>query len=265
MVNASAASLTSFTSGGSTAFFTIDRAQSGNAMTWAMYDALVEACERVDAEAGRLRVFVIRANGGVFSTGTDISQFTTFASGEDGLEYERRLERCLARIEQVSVPTIAQVEGIAAGAGCAIALACDLRVCTPAARFGVPIARTLGNGLSIENCARLVEHLGMARTKDLLLTGRLMDAAEAEASGIVTRMAEPAGIGAAVDDLANAIARNAPITLAVMKASLRRLSLRQRLEMEGIADLVASCYASGDFREGVSAFLAKRPPKFTGR
>ena len=100
-------------------------------------------------------------------------------SGADGVAYERRLEACLSRLEAVAVPTIAQVEGPAVGAGCAIALACDLRVCTPTARFGVPIARTLGNVLSIENCARLVEHVGMARTKDLLITGRLLDAAEA--------------------------------------------------------------------------------------
>ena len=108
------------------------------------------------------------------------------------------------------MPTIAQVEGVAAGAGCAIALACDLRVCTPDARFGVPIARTLGNALSIENCARLVEHLGLARTKDLLLTGRMLDAREAAAIGVVTRMAEPADVSRVVDELAAAIVAQRP-------------------------------------------------------
>src|SRR5262245_51791427 len=163
-------------------------------MTWAMYDALSDACDRVDAD-GAMRVFVIRASGGAFCTGTDIRQFTTFTSGQAGLEYERRLERWLARLEAVAVPTIAQVEGAAAGAGCAIAFACDLRVCTPAARFGVPIARTLGNALSIEICARLLEHLGPGPTRDVLFTGRLIDAAEAAAFGLVTRMAEPGDVG----------------------------------------------------------------------
>ena len=103
-----------------------------------------------------------------------------------------RLDAIIDRFETVDVATIAQVEGVAAGGGCAIALACDLRVCTPAARFGVPIARTLGNCLSATNYARILELVGPAHLKDLLFTGRLIDAAEAQSLGLVTRMAEPA-------------------------------------------------------------------------
>jgi enoyl-CoA hydratase len=254
---------TTFTVEAPAAYFTINRPDAGNAMTWSMYDALADACERVDG-ATDLRAFVIRANGATFCTGTDISQFTGFSSREDGVEYERRLEACVARIERVTVPTIAQVEGIAAGAGCVIALACDLRVCTPAAKFGVPIARTLGNGLSFENCARLVEHFGVARTSRLLLTSGFIDAAEAAASGIVTRLAEPGEAGKTVADLVSAIARNAPLTIRAAKAALAQLQRDRRVAGGEIAEL-ADCYASADFREGVSAFLAKRPPKFTGR
>jgi enoyl-CoA hydratase/carnithine racemase len=249
---------------GPVAFFTINRPEAGNAMTWAMYDALTDACERVDALPD-LRAFVIRAAGGVFCTGTDISQFAAFATREDGLGYERRLESCVARLERVTIPTIAQVEGIAAGAGCAIALACDLRVCSPAARFGVPIARTLGNGLSFENCARLVEHFGIARTRTMLIMGGFVDTAEAAASGVVTRLAPPADVERVVDELAAAIARNAPLTIRASKKALGRLMAQGRQDAGDIADLVADCYASADFREGVSAFLSKRPPKFTGR
>ena len=257
-------SATAFVARGSVAFFTINRPEAGNAMTWAMYDALVEACERVDA-ASDLRAFVIRATGVTFCPGTDISQFTTFATREDGHAYERRLEACVARLERVAVPTIAQVEGIAAGAGCAIALACDLRVCSPAARFGVPIARTLGNALSFENCARLVEHFGIARARTMLLTGGFVGAAEAAASGVVTRLVEPADVARAVDELTAAIARHAPLTMRAAKQALGRLAVRGRQDAGEIADLVADCYASADFREGVSAFLSKRPPQFTGR
>jgi enoyl-CoA hydratase/carnithine racemase len=249
---------------GPVAFFTINRPDAGNAMTWEMYDALADACERVDA-APDLRAFVIRAAGGVFCTGTDISQFTTFAGREDGLAYERRLESCVARLERVAIPTIAQVEGIAAGAGCAIALACDLRVCSPLARFGVPIARTLGNGLSFENCARLVEYFGIARTRTMLITGGFVDAADASAGGVVTRLAEPADVERAVDELAALIARNAPLTIRAAKKALGRLAVRGRQDAGDIADLVADCYGSADFREGVSAFLSKRKPQFTGR
>jgi enoyl-CoA hydratase/carnithine racemase len=249
---------------GPVAFLTINRPEAGNAMTWAMYDALVAACDRVDA-APEIAVFVIRAAGATFCPGTDISQFTSFSTREDGVEYERRLEACVSRIERVSVPTIAQVEGIAAGGGCAIALACDLRICSPAARFGVPIARTLGNGLSFENCARLVEHFGMGRARAMLITGRFIDAAEAAASGVITQLADPADVARVVDELAAAILRNAPLTMRAAKQALNRLAAGRRQDAREVADLVADCYASADFREGVASFLAKRPPKFTGR
>jgi enoyl-CoA hydratase/carnithine racemase len=252
---------TIFSAAGQVATFTLNRPETGHAMTWAMYDALLAACDRVDTDSG-VRVFVIRATGGVFCTGTDIGQFADFTSAGDGLEYERRLDTCVTRLEHVRVPTIAQVEGIAAGAGCVIALACDLRVCTPAARFGVPIARTLGNALSLANCARLVEHLGLSRTKDLLLTGRLLDVTEASSVGLVTRMAEPADVDRVVGDLAATIGRHAPLTLRAMKQALLRQST---LPARDIDDAVAACYGSHDFREGVAAFLEKRPPKFTGR
>ena len=251
---------TIFASHGPIAYFTLNRPQAGNAMTWAMYDALVEACERVDADRA-IRVFVIRANGGVFCTGTDISQFKSFTSGKDGLEYEQRLEMALARLEHVAIPTIAQVEGIAAGAGFAIALACDLRVCTPAARFGVPIARTLGNALSLDNCARLVRHLGPSLTRDLLFTGRLCDAGE---SGLAARIADPLQVQHVVDELAAAIVKNAPITLRSFKASLGHLS-GMRDNHDRVRQLIADCYGSEDFREGVTAFMEKRKPSFEGR
>ena len=251
---------TIFEPDGPIAYFTINRPQAGNAMTWAMYDELIEACERVDGDRA-VRVFVIRANGGVFCTGTDIGQFKGFATGEDGLQYEQRLESALSRLEGVAVPTIAQVEGIAAGAGCAIALACDLRVCTPAAQFGVPIARTLGNALSISNCTRLVYHLGPALTSDLLFTGRLCGAGEA---GIATKIADPLQVQHVVDELAATIVKNAPLTLRAMKAALRHVSGWNE-NADRVRTLIADCYASDDFRQAVSAFLEKRKPQFEGR
>jgi enoyl-CoA hydratase/carnithine racemase len=247
---------TLFASHGHTATFTLDRPDLGHAMTWAMYDALADACERVDA-ATQVRVFVIRATGDVFCTGTDISQFASFSTREDGIEYERRLEACLSRLERVSAVTIAQVEGIAAGAGCAIALACDLRVCGPTARFGVPIARTLGNGLSAENCARLVAHFGVARARRMLIAGEFIDVEEAAAAGVVARLARAGEAGGVVDELATSIAGHAPLTIRAAKAAFRHLTTRG-IATSGIDSLVADCYASDDFRERVSAFLARR-------
>jgi enoyl-CoA hydratase len=253
-----------FTSTAPIAFLTFNRPHARNALTWAMYDALVDACERVDADSA-IRVFVIRAAGDSFAAGTDIAQFTEFKTGDDGIAYERRLDAVVDRLERVTVPTIAQVHGVAAGGGCAIALACDLRVCTPAARFGVPIARTLGNCLSAANYARLVDLVGPARAKDLLFTGRLLDAAEADTLGLVTRMADPDGLDAAVRELAERLASNAPFTLWATKEAIRRIAVHRRIDVPAIDDLVAACYASADFHEGVQAFLAKRAPRFTGR
>jgi enoyl-CoA hydratase/carnithine racemase len=252
-----------FTSEGAIAFLTFNRPDARNAMTWPMYDALADACDQVDADE-RIRAFVLRGAGDAFVAGTDISQFASFASSDDGIAYERRMEQVIERLERVGVPTIAQVHGVAAGGGCLIALACDLRVCSHAARFGVPIARTLGNCLSAANYARIVDLIGPARTKDLLFTGRLLDTVEAGSLGLVTRMAEPHALDAAVRELAQTIARNAPLTIRATKEAVRRIALSRRLEERLADDLTARCYGSHDFREGVSAFLEKRKPLFTG-
>src|SRR5918999_5858973 len=184
------------------ALLTFNRPDARNALTWEMYQGLLDACETVDARAD-LRVLIVRGAGGkAFAAGTDISQFTSFQTGEDGIEYERRLDAAIDRLERVTKVTIAQVQGVATGGGCAIALACDLRVCSPDARFGVPIAKTLGNCLSIANCARMIDLLGPARFKDLMITACLMDVHEATSLGLVTRVAEPGRIDEATRDLA---------------------------------------------------------------
>jgi enoyl-CoA hydratase len=249
---------------GAFAVLTFNRPHARNALTWAMYDALAAACDAVDASAD-IRVFVVRGAGQAFAAGTDIAQFTTLSTAADAVAYERRLDAVIDRVEGVSVATIAQVEGVAAGGGCAIALACDLRVCTPAARFGVPIARTLGNCLSAANYARLLALAGPARVKDLLFTGRLIDAAEAAHAGLVTRMAEPEAIDATVAELAQTISNNAPLTIRATKEAIRRIQRHGRLDSGAIDDLVVACYTSEDFRNAVAAFLARQPPTFTGR
>jgi enoyl-CoA hydratase/carnithine racemase len=249
---------------GSTAFLTFNRPRARNALTWGMYDALQQACADVDAD-GRLRAFVVRGAGGAaFAAGTDISQFTAFTSRDDAIAYERRLDQVIDRLERVGVATIAQVEGPATGGGCAIAFACDLRVCTPGARFGMPMARTLGNCLSAANCARLMDMVGPGVASDLLITGRLIDTAEATSLGLVTRLAPPDAVDRVVGELAQDIAANAPLTVRAAKEAMRRVRAGRRLPADAVDDLIAACYGSQDFREGVAAFLARRPPRFTG-
>ena len=243
---------------------TFNRPEARNAMTWEMYDALVEACERFD-EDHEVKVLVLRGAGGkAFVAGTDIAQFATFRTADDGLAYEHRIDDVLDRLERVKKPTIAQVQGVAAGGGCAIALTCDLRVATPESTFGIPIARTLGNCLSGATYARLMDLVGPAVVKDLLFTGRLVGAGDAFAVGLVTRIVAADQIEKAVRDLAHEIASNAPLTLRATKEMLRRLAAKRRLAAGDDRDLVEMCYASADFKEGVAAFLTKRRPKWTG-
>jgi enoyl-CoA hydratase len=250
---------------GPLATFTFNRPEARNAMTWAMYDALVDACEAVDRD-DRVRVLILRGAGGkAFVAGTDIAQFQNFTDREDGLKYEERLDRVLDRIEQVAKPTIALVEGVAVGGGCAIALTCDLRVATPDSSFGIPIARTLGNCLSGATYSRLVDLMGPAAVKDLMFTGRLVGAPEAQTLGLVNRIVAADEIEDSVRRLAGEIAANAPLTLRATKEMIRRVLARRRLARGEDADLVELCYTSADFREGVTAFLAKRKPTWSGR
>jgi enoyl-CoA hydratase len=256
---------TTFETDGPLAMLTFTRPEVRNAMTWEMYQALVDACERADADQG-VRVLILRGAGGkAFVAGTDIAQFESFRTPQDALAYEARINQVLDRLERVTKPTIAQVEGVAAGGGCAIALACDLRVATPESTFGIPIARTLGNCLSGASCSRLADLIGPARVKELLFTGRFLDAADAHALGLVTRIAASDEIEQAVRELALAMASNAPLTLRVTKEMLRRLMAKRRLQAGEDHDLIELCYMSADFREGVDAFLAKRKPQWTGR
>jgi enoyl-CoA hydratase/carnithine racemase len=251
-----------FETDGPLAFVTFNRPQARNAMTWAMYDGLVQACERVDADPD-VRVMILRGAGQAFVAGTDIAQFKDFRTPADAVDYERRLDRVMDRLEAVSRPTIAAIEGPAVGGGAAIALACDFRYCATGSRIGVPIARTLGNCLSIANCARLVDLVGPALTKDLLLRARLVDAEEALAAGLVNEVVAAERLHERVREVALEIAGHAPITLRVTKEAIRRLLAERRAP--DADDLVIQAYTSEDFREGVEAFLAKRKPVFRGR
>lgn len=248
---------------GPVAIVTLNRPEARNAMTFEMYDELHDACERLDRDAS-VRVVILRGAGDrAFASGTDIRQFLAFKTREDALGYEARLSRVLSRIAAMTKPTIAMVQGDAVGGGLFMALACDLRLAAPHARFGAPVARTLGNFLAPTSLALLVATVGPARAREIILTARLVEAAEAKALGLVDEVHPAAALATRTRELAGRLAEHAPLTLAATKEATRRLIAAQ--SPGSLEDLILSCYLSQDFQEGVRAFLEKRPARWQGR
>jgi enoyl-CoA hydratase/carnithine racemase len=247
---------------GAVASVVFDRPAARNAMTWAMYQQLGAICDQLAAEPG-VRVVCFRGVGGeAFVAGTDIEQFKAFKDGAAGVAYEQRIDACMARLDALAMPTVAVIEGWAVGGGLAIATACDIRIATPSAKLGVPIARTLGNCLSIANLARLVAAFGRPRVQRMLIGAEILGAEEALACGYLAQLVAADAIDAAAAGLCKRLAALAPITQAVTKEGLRRLLLQHLPDAQ---DLIQRAYGSEDFREGVSAFSEKRSPVWQGR
>jgi len=242
---------------------TFNRPQARNAFTFAMYERLAEICAQANDDRS-IKVLVFRGAGDkAFASGTDINQFRAFTTPQHALDYESRIDRVLGQLEHCRVPTIAAISGACTGGGAGIAACCDLRIGTKTTRMGFPIARTLGNCLSMSNISRLTALVGPARVKDLIFTARLVGAEEAAGVGLLHEVVEdlPA-LEKRADELAVLIAGNAPLTLNATKQALARL--QRRLTREEGEDLILMCYMSKDFREGLDAFLAKRPPQWSG-
>ena len=243
-------------------YIVFNRPHARNALTFAMYERVAEICEAVN-KSGSVKALVLSGAGDkAFASGTDISQFRAFKTPQDALDYEARIDRVLGTLEQTRVPTIAAIAGACTGGGAGIAACCDIRIGATTARFGFPIARTLGNCLAMSNLGRLAALIGPARVKDVIFTARLVEAREALHIGLISEMVEPAELMSRAEALARLIAGHAPLTLRATKEALRRL--RQNLSRQDGEDLVLMCYLSRDFREGMDAFLNKRTPQWTG-
>jgi enoyl-CoA hydratase len=240
---------------------TFNRPQARNSLTFGMYERLAEIC----ANAGKdraLKVLVLTGAGDkAFASGTDINQFRAFKTPQDAIDYEARIDRILSSLEQCQVPTIAAINGVCAGGGAGIAACCDLRIGTKGAKFGFPIARTLGNCLSMSSLGRLSTLIGAARLKEIIFTARLIEAEEALRLGLLNEVAaDLSALQRRADELARLVASHAPLTLRATKEALHRMQPKPGED----EDLILMCYQSRDFREGMDAFLGKRQPQWTG-
>jgi enoyl-CoA hydratase len=248
---------------GAVMWVTINRPRARNAMTFAMYERLYDLCGEIERDTALRALVLAGAGERAFIAGTDIAEFRRFDSPEDALHYEARMDAVIGALEHLRIPTIAAVRGACTGGGLALASACDLRVASPDARIGFPIARTLGNCLSARNLARIVDLVGVAAAKEMLYTARLMGAERAYQLGFFAEIVPgDDALTERVEALAALVASNAPLTIRATKETIRRI--REWGRDFDDREILLSCYLSNDFREGMHAFLEKREPNWTG-
>lgn len=237
-----------------------------NAMTLAMWTQLADAFDRI-ADDASIRVVVLQGDGDrAFVSGADISEFEAVRnSAEQVAAYEREGDRARDTLLACSRPVVAAIRGVCMGGGLGLAAACDLRYATRDARFRMPAAR-LGVGYGFEGTRHFVDIVGAARTAELFYTASIFDGVEAERIGFVHKAYEAADFDAAIAKTVAAIAENAPLPIRAAKQAIREsLKDPEARDEAAVAQAVAACFASEDYKEGRRAFMEKRTPQFTGR
>src|SRR5947208_3384882 len=203
------------------AHLTFNRPEARNALTFAMYERMAEICEAANGDRSIKAMILTGAGDKAFASGTDISQFRAFKTAQDALDYEARIDRVLGALETCRVPTIAAIAGACTGGGAGIAACCDLRIGTASTRIGFPIARTLGNCLSMSNIFRLVSLVGPARTKDMIFKARLVEAPEALSLGLLNEVVpDVPTLQRRADETAKLVAAHAAITMATAQETV---------------------------------------------
>ena len=250
---------------GPIAWMVFDHLERRNAITVDMWGEIPSAVQTLQ-EDSEARVVIMRGAGSeAFVSGADISEFEKTRTGNSGRDYDALTARAFAALQALEKPLIASIHGFCIGGGAAIALTADLRYAADDARFAVPPAR-LGLGYHTAGIRTLIRIVGFSETADLLFTGRRVGAEEARHIGLVNEVFAKDSLDGSVDELAQIIAKNAPLTIRSAKISLQELAkLEAERDTARINDSIERCYQSDDFREGVSAFLEKRKPKFRGK
>jgi enoyl-CoA hydratase len=237
-----------------------------NALSVDMWEAVPPLLELAEAD-DRVRLVVFSGAGDrAFVSGADISQFEDMRAAREAVSrYESMAEETLTGIHEFSKPTLACIRGYCIGGGVNVAIGCDIRIASSDSVFAIPAAR-LGLGYRYSAMKNLVDLIGPGAAKDLFFTARRIDAAEALALGLVSRVCAPEGLEALLGEYTAAIAENAPLTIAAGKAITREI-LKPSPELDAAlcASLIRGCFESADYTEGRTAFMQKRKPVFSGR
>jgi enoyl-CoA hydratase len=251
---------------GSIARLTFNDPARHNVLSVAMQEAIAPVVERWEGD-DTVRVIVMTGAGGrSFVAGADIAEFGTRRTApEDRADYDRRTGAAWRCWRQVTKPVIAMIDGYCIGGGLLMALQADIRICSESSTFAIPAAR-LGLGYGFAGVRTLMRFVNPAIASELLFSARRLSAAEAVTAGLVNRVVPATGLSDAVDQLANQIAANAPLTVRACKAAIRLAADGgATIDTAEVDALAEACFRSDDYLEGQAAFLAKREPVFRGR
>ena len=245
----------------------LNRPEQRNAVSTQMLEELVKTFGELAVESD-VRAVILAGEGRDFCAGADFDEITIMRP--PGFDYGRTFEEAVAAIADHPVPVIAQVQGAALGAGCQIAVGCDLAIAAEDARFGIPVAK-LGLLINFENIQRLVLAVGSKRAGEILFAGRQLSGTEAAEWGLVNEAGPVAQLRERTEALARSIADGAPLSIRGSKRGIRavveKLSVDRSTEGERLAEydmMTAAVFESDDLKEGIKAFRERRKPEFRG-